>query len=337
MHGWAQGHLFCSSPSHRPALVLATLQMDQMVGLDGELKRFCQQCGRFHPLTAFDENKRSCRERLARHNERRRRRGNEPTAANSGGNNSSRGAPAADMDGMLSCGVAQDEGWSRAGRSMADLAPASFHPSLSIWDQRQLQFQQALMAEQMGQPAMVDLQPLRMEVSHLPKSFDHMHGDFAGELGTAFAAVATSDSNITLVPMTSRLAPQMLAMSDANLISRASFQPASMKDSKPSLDPSAQRKAMSWPLTHLRLEESHPEQLGLITGSSGALAMHHTYTDEAMLMMRSGCAALPELQRVAALDGASGDIRVLGENQTLDSIWENIMLIDDDKDHVECS
>lgn len=36
-------------------------------------KRFCQQCSRFHALTEFDEAKRSCRRRLAGHNERRRK------------------------------------------------------------------------------------------------------------------------------------------------------------------------------------------------------------------------------------------------------------------------
>ena len=43
------------------------------MGPDGQLQRFCQQCGRFHPLSAFDGSKRSCRERLDRHNARRRK------------------------------------------------------------------------------------------------------------------------------------------------------------------------------------------------------------------------------------------------------------------------
>jgi hypothetical protein len=33
--------------------------------VDGEPQRFCQQCGRFHLLNAFDGNKRNCRARLA--------------------------------------------------------------------------------------------------------------------------------------------------------------------------------------------------------------------------------------------------------------------------------
>ncbi|WCJ23596.1 squamosa promoter binding protein-like 7 [Euphorbia peplus] len=43
------------------------------VEIDGENKRYCQQCGKFHLLSDFDEGKRSCRRKLERHNDRRRR------------------------------------------------------------------------------------------------------------------------------------------------------------------------------------------------------------------------------------------------------------------------
>ncbi|CAJ2658553.1 unnamed protein product [Trifolium pratense] len=43
------------------------------VVVDGEAKRYCQQCGKFHVLPDFDEGKRSCRRKLERHNNRRRR------------------------------------------------------------------------------------------------------------------------------------------------------------------------------------------------------------------------------------------------------------------------
>ncbi|KAG2485925.1 hypothetical protein HYH03_015369 [Edaphochlamys debaryana] len=46
----------------------------QQVMKDGRLQRFCQQCGRFHDLTAFDGNRKSCRDQLSKHNARRRRR-----------------------------------------------------------------------------------------------------------------------------------------------------------------------------------------------------------------------------------------------------------------------
>eukprot|EP00798_Chlamydomonas_sp_ICE-L_P013229 gene13229-19070_t len=41
---------------------------------EGRLQRFCQQCGRFHDLVAFDNNRKSCREQLSKHNARRRMR-----------------------------------------------------------------------------------------------------------------------------------------------------------------------------------------------------------------------------------------------------------------------
>ncbi|GAB4840138.1 hypothetical protein Ancab_020901 [Ancistrocladus abbreviatus] len=41
--------------------------------VNGIEQRFCQQCSRFHLLAEFDDGKRSCRKRLANHNERRRK------------------------------------------------------------------------------------------------------------------------------------------------------------------------------------------------------------------------------------------------------------------------
>ncbi|KAI4343995.1 hypothetical protein L6164_011273 [Bauhinia variegata] len=41
--------------------------------VNGIEQRFCQQCSRFHLLSEFDDVKRSCRKRLAGHNERRRK------------------------------------------------------------------------------------------------------------------------------------------------------------------------------------------------------------------------------------------------------------------------
>ncbi|KAL4540352.1 hypothetical protein Ndes2526A_g03339 [Nannochloris sp. 'desiccata'] len=43
--------------------------------VDGAPQRFCQQCGKFHDLDAFDGDKRNCRARLAQHNSRRRKAG----------------------------------------------------------------------------------------------------------------------------------------------------------------------------------------------------------------------------------------------------------------------
>ncbi|KAK8956996.1 Squamosa promoter-binding-like protein 15 [Platanthera zijinensis] len=47
-----------------------------------QMQRFCQQCSRFHPLTEFDEGKRSCRRRLAGHNRRRRKTPSEDAPTN---------------------------------------------------------------------------------------------------------------------------------------------------------------------------------------------------------------------------------------------------------------
>ncbi|XP_024027509.1 squamosa promoter-binding-like protein 7 [Morus notabilis] len=43
------------------------------VVIEGVNKRYCQQCGKFHVSSDFDEGKRSCRRKLERHNNRRRR------------------------------------------------------------------------------------------------------------------------------------------------------------------------------------------------------------------------------------------------------------------------
>nr|AGI62050.1 SQUAMOSA promoter-binding-like 2 [Erycina pusilla] len=55
-------HKVCGMHSKSPRVVVAGLE-----------QRFCQQCSRFHLLDEFDQGKRSCRRRLAGHNERRRK------------------------------------------------------------------------------------------------------------------------------------------------------------------------------------------------------------------------------------------------------------------------
>ncbi|CAN6199117.1 unnamed protein product [Urochloa humidicola] len=55
-------HKVCET--HSKALVVLVAGLRQ---------RFCQQCSRFHELLEFDDNKHSCRRRLAGHNERRRK------------------------------------------------------------------------------------------------------------------------------------------------------------------------------------------------------------------------------------------------------------------------
>ncbi|XP_034698232.1 squamosa promoter-binding protein 1 isoform X1 [Vitis riparia] len=66
-------HRVCEHHAKAPVILIAGIQ-----------QRFCQQCSRlgnpnfpkhfwFHLLSEFDETKRSCRRRLAGHNERRRK------------------------------------------------------------------------------------------------------------------------------------------------------------------------------------------------------------------------------------------------------------------------
>lgn len=55
-------HKVCEAHSKAPTTLVSRVR-----------QRFCQQCSRFHPLDKFDEDKRSCRRRLAGHNKRRRK------------------------------------------------------------------------------------------------------------------------------------------------------------------------------------------------------------------------------------------------------------------------
>lgn len=58
---------------HRRHKVCELHSKASVVLLAGLHQRFCQQCSRFHEVSEFDETKRSCRRRLAGHNERRRK------------------------------------------------------------------------------------------------------------------------------------------------------------------------------------------------------------------------------------------------------------------------
>ncbi|ESQ52933.1 hypothetical protein EUTSA_v10016816mg [Eutrema salsugineum] len=60
--GYYSRHRVCGIHSKTPKVIVAGLE-----------QRFCQQCSRFHQLPEFDLEKRSCRRRLAGHNERRRK------------------------------------------------------------------------------------------------------------------------------------------------------------------------------------------------------------------------------------------------------------------------
>ncbi|WMV25167.1 hypothetical protein MTR67_018552 [Solanum verrucosum] len=60
--GYHRKHRVCHTHSKCPKVIILGVE-----------RRFCQQCSRFHSLSDFDENKRSCRRRLSDHNARRRK------------------------------------------------------------------------------------------------------------------------------------------------------------------------------------------------------------------------------------------------------------------------
>ncbi|GFR47637.1 hypothetical protein Agub_g9379 [Astrephomene gubernaculifera] len=80
----------------------------QQVMKDGRLQRFCQQCGRFHDLTAFDGNRKSCRDQLSKHNARRRRRAQAEQAKGRGGAADAAAAGAVSAAAAAAGGVAFD-------------------------------------------------------------------------------------------------------------------------------------------------------------------------------------------------------------------------------------
>ncbi|CAL5405883.1 unnamed protein product [Camellia sinensis] len=69
---------------HRRHKVCELHAKASVVMVAGLRQRFCQQCSRFHELSEFDNTKRSCRTRLAGHNERRRKSSSESRGEGSG-------------------------------------------------------------------------------------------------------------------------------------------------------------------------------------------------------------------------------------------------------------
>ncbi|KAL0353773.1 UNVERIFIED_CONTAM: Squamosa promoter-binding protein 2 [Sesamum angustifolium] len=68
-----EADLSCCKKYHQRHRVCEVHAKAPVVLVDGLRQRFCQQCSRFHELSEFDQTKRSCRRRLAGHNERRRK------------------------------------------------------------------------------------------------------------------------------------------------------------------------------------------------------------------------------------------------------------------------
>ncbi|KAJ9170930.1 hypothetical protein P3X46_018992 [Hevea brasiliensis] len=93
-----------AKPYHKRHKVCENHAKAQIVLVAGIRQRFCQQCSRFHELSEFDETKRSCRRRLAGHNERRRK-----NAAESHTKGSSHKGTGTQLKDMV-CGQVDDRG-----------------------------------------------------------------------------------------------------------------------------------------------------------------------------------------------------------------------------------
>ncbi|KAE8707815.1 Squamosa promoter-binding-like protein 4 [Hibiscus syriacus] len=88
----------------------------------GVRQRFCQQCSRFHELPEFDESKRSCRRRLAGHNERRRK--------SSGESSSSAAEGSSGRSGMMMSAQTKESHY--YGDDQRGRVPMGFHGSSSL-------------------------------------------------------------------------------------------------------------------------------------------------------------------------------------------------------------
>ncbi|PON34837.1 SBP-box transcription factor [Parasponia andersonii] len=89
---------------HRRHKVCELHAKAQVVLVSGIRQRFCQQCSRFHELSEFDDTRRSCRRRLAGHNERRRK-----SSTESPPEGSSRKGTVTQLKDMV-CGQVDDRG-----------------------------------------------------------------------------------------------------------------------------------------------------------------------------------------------------------------------------------
>ncbi|CAN6451174.1 unnamed protein product [Victoria cruziana] len=86
LKGYHRRHRVCLRCAYAPTVML-----------DGHLNRYCQQCGKFHVLSDFDEGKRSCRRKLERHNHRRRRKSGDCKSGTEVFRSLERGTPGANL------------------------------------------------------------------------------------------------------------------------------------------------------------------------------------------------------------------------------------------------
>ncbi|CAN6837174.1 unnamed protein product [Brassica oleracea] len=107
--------------------------------VSGLHQRFCQQCSRFHQLAEFDLEKRSCRRRLACHNERRRK--PQATTAALLASGYSRIAPSLYVLDLVTGSVLGDPTtWSTARSVMGRSAPWDSHQLMNVLSQGSSRF-----------------------------------------------------------------------------------------------------------------------------------------------------------------------------------------------------
>ncbi|KAJ0250450.1 Squamosa promoter-binding-like protein 4 [Hirschfeldia incana] len=95
---------------HRRHKVCEVHAKASSVYLAGVKQRFCQQCSRFHELSEFDEAKRSCRRRLAGHNERRRKSSGESLGEGSSGGRRGLTGQVFNTDSSKGCALSNSTG-----------------------------------------------------------------------------------------------------------------------------------------------------------------------------------------------------------------------------------
>ncbi|KAE9616998.1 hypothetical protein Lal_00034439 [Lupinus albus] len=93
-------HKVCDFHSKAPVVVVAGLR-----------QKFCQQCSRFHDLAEFEEAKRSCRRRLAGHNEWRRKSNSESCSHSRGHHPKESQCRLADERGLIQINMAGNSGY----------------------------------------------------------------------------------------------------------------------------------------------------------------------------------------------------------------------------------
>ncbi|KAL5780952.1 hypothetical protein ACOSQ2_011689 [Xanthoceras sorbifolium] len=201
-----------------------------------QMQRFCQQCSRFHPLSEFDEGKRSCRRRLAGHNRRRRK--TQPEDVTSRllipGNQNNTPTPNLDIVNLLTV----------LARAQGKMEDKSINCS-SVPDRDQLLM---ILSKINSLPLPVDLAAKLPNIGSLNrKNPEHPSSDFHNRLnGNALSSPSTMDLLAVLSTTLATSAPDALAV----LSQRNSYGSDSEKTKSTCLDqatPNFQKRTTQFP------------------------------------------------------------------------------------------